>query len=141
MVNVNVSATDASNASVSDIFSPTQTDSSVHEAPGVILLETDDTVLAGDLVTNKTAVTLNVGDIQAGWLDKDGNATYNAGFDVLAEEGSISVNNLVIGAILKVTSEDASGNTSSTITVVRETAAPNRDVETPVSVDSGTDGT
>nr|WP_160146457.1 putative Ig domain-containing protein [Pseudomonas sp. ALS1131] len=146
VVNVKVTATDGSNESVSDIFSLTQIDDTAPEVPGVTLLGTDDTGLTGDLVTNKTAVTLNVGGIEAGgraWLDKDGNGTYDAGVDRLAVDGAISVNNLVIGGnTLKVISEDASGNTSSsTITVVRDTAAPNRDVETPVSVDSEADGT
>uniref|UniRef100_UPI001CFDE56B putative Ig domain-containing protein n=1 Tax=Stutzerimonas stutzeri TaxID=316 RepID=UPI001CFDE56B len=146
VVNVKVTATDGSNESVSDIFSLTLIDDSAPEVPGVTLLEADDTGFAGDLVTNKTAVTLNVGGIEAGgraWLDKDGNGTYDAGVDKLAVDGAISVSNLVIGGnTLKVISEDASGNTSSsTITVVRDTAAPNRDVETPVSVDSEADGT
>ena len=146
VVNVKVTATDGSNESVSDIFSLTQIDDTAPEVPGVTLLGTDDTGLTGDLVTNKTAVTLNVGGIEAGgraWLDKDGNGTYDVGVDRLAVDGAISVNNLVIGGnTLKVISEDASGNTSSsTITVVRDTAAPNRDVETPVSVDSEADGT
>ncbi len=146
VVNVMVTATDGSSESVSDIFSLTQIDETAPEVPGVSLLETDDTGFAGDLVTNKTAVTLNVGGIEAGgraWLDKDGNGTYDAGVDRLAVDGAISVNNLVIGGnTLKVISEDASGNTSSsTITVVRDTAAPNRDVETPISVTSEKDGT
>jgi len=146
VVNVKVTATDGSNESVSDIFSLTQIDDTAPEVPGVTLLGTDDTGLTGDLVTNKTAVTLNVGGIEAGgraWLDKDGDGDYDAGVDRLAVDGAISVNNLVIGGnTLKVISEDASGNTSSsTITVVRDTAAPNRDVETPISVTSEKDGT
>jgi len=144
VVNVRVTATDGSE-SVSDIFALTQIDATAPVAATVTLATIDDTGLVGDLITNKTAVTLNVGGIENGgraWLDKDGNGTYDAGVDQLAVDGAISISGLVIGGnSYRIINADAAGNTTSTnINVVRDTAAPNRDVETPISTNSAADG-
>ncbi len=145
VINVQVTATDLSGATASSTFNLTQIDATAPVTPTLTLDAADDTGLVGDLVTNKTAVTLNVGGIEANgraWLDKDGNSSYDAGVDQLAVDGKLSVSGLVIGGnSYKVISSDASGNTSSrTVNVVRDTAAPNRDVETPISVTSEKDG-
>ena len=142
---IKVVATDAAGISASGVFTLEQIDQTAPANPTVALAAADDTGLAGDLVTNKAAVALQISGIEAGgraWLDKNGNGVYDAGTDQLADgNGTINVANLVVGNnAYTIVSEDASGNTSSTTAVVvRDTAAPNRDVETPVSVDTEVD--
>ena len=143
-ITVKVTAADNEGALATNTFTLNQIDSTAPEQMAVTLSGDDDTGLVNDLMTNKSSVTLNVAGIETGgraWLDKDGNDGYDVDTDLLAVAGNIVDVSLAIGAnTVRVISEDASGNQSiRSISVVRDSTAPDRDVDTPISVLSTTD--
>ena len=143
-ITVKVTAADNEGALAATTFTLNQTDSTAPATHAVTLIDGDDTGLLDDLTTNKSSVTLDVGGIEIGgraWLDKDGNDEYDLGTDVLAVEGKIVDVGLAPGANpVRVVGEDASGNQSVTsVSVVRDSTAPERDANTPIQVRSTTD--
>ena len=142
-ITVKVTATDREGAVAATTFTLDQTDSTAPVKPAVTLIDGDDTGLLDDLTTNKSSVTLNVGNLETGgraWLDKDGNDEYNVGTDLLAVAGEIAGVNLATGANpVRVIGEDASGNQSiSSVSIMLDNLAPHQNVDTPIAVSNST---